>query len=84
MPTPINPDNVRSVYVNNMEVTLSPLDARLSFNEIILQGGVTTVERRACIVMSLQHYQAMAQVLAGTVKKAANAQVDPSAKDEKV
>lgn len=39
------------------------MDARLTFNEIISDHGVITVERRAHVVMPLQHLQAMIQVL---------------------
>jgi hypothetical protein len=63
LPAPINPHGVQSVYANNMEAVFSTMDARLTFNEIISDHGVVTVERRAHIVMPLQHLQAVIQVL---------------------
>ena len=63
LPAPTNPDNVRSVYANNMEVSFGPLDARLTFNEVIMDGGTFVVERRANIVMAHSHFQAMLRVL---------------------
>jgi hypothetical protein len=63
LPAPINPDGVKSVYVNNMEAQFSSMDARLTFNEIIADHGTITVERRAHVVMPLQHVAAMVQAL---------------------
>jgi hypothetical protein len=63
LPSATNPDNVRSVYCNNMEVSFGPLDARLTFNEVIQDGGKFVVERRANIVMAHSHFQAMLRVL---------------------
>ena len=59
LPAPINPRGIQSVYCNNMEVQFSSLDARLTFNEIIADHGIVTVERRAHVVMPLQHVLAM-------------------------
>jgi hypothetical protein len=60
LPAPINPDGVQSVYCNNMEVSISVFDARMTFNEIIIDhGGTLTVVRRANVVMSTPHFQAM-------------------------
>jgi hypothetical protein len=63
LPAPINPRGIQSVYCNNMEVRFSAMDARLTFNEIIADHGVITVERRAHVVMPLQHVKAMMQAL---------------------
>jgi Protein of unknown function (DUF3467) len=63
LPAPINPRGIESVYSNNMEVHVSNMDARITFNEIIADHGVLTVERRAHVVMPLDHYRAMVQAL---------------------
>lgn len=63
LPAPINPNDVKSVYANNMEAQFSSMDARLTFNEIIADHGTITVERRAHVVMPLQHVPAMVQAL---------------------
>jgi hypothetical protein len=64
LPSVTNPDGVKAVYINNMDVLLNALEARLLFNEITADSaGALTIERRASIVMSLQHFLAMAQVL---------------------
>lgn len=64
IPAAINPHGVKPVYVNNMELQINALEARLMFNEIIPDGkGALTVERRASLVMSLAHYLALADVL---------------------
>ena len=67
LPAPINPRGIQSVYSNNMEVQFSALDARLTFNEIIADHGVVTVERRAHIVMPLQHVVAMMEALGSSM-----------------
>lgn len=64
LPPATNPDNIKSVYVNNMELFISPMDARLNFNEIISDGKSIHMERRASVVMPIPHLQAIAQVLA--------------------
>jgi hypothetical protein len=69
VPVPINPDGIRSVYANNMEVILSSMDARLTFNEIISERGVMTIERRANIVTPLPHLLAIVQALNGAVSQ---------------
>jgi hypothetical protein len=58
-----NPDNIRSVYVNNMELSVSSMDARLMFNEIITEQGHMRAERRANLVMPVLHLKAMVEVL---------------------
>ncbi len=68
LPPTSNPLNVKSVYSNNMHLTTSSIDARLLFNEILAEGGPVTVERRANIVMSIQHLKAMSQVLNEQIK----------------
>lgn len=62
LPEPINPLGVRSVYANNLEVGASAVDVRLTFNEIIVDHGIT-VERRANIVTPVAHFGMMMQVL---------------------
>jgi hypothetical protein len=64
LPRATNPDSVKSVYVNHMEIAISPMDARLNFNEVISDGKSIQIERRASVVMSIPHLKAMAQVLA--------------------
>jgi hypothetical protein len=60
---PTNPLNVRSVYVNNLQVAGSSMDMRLIFSEIILDHGKASVEQRANIVMSIPHFIATVQLL---------------------
>jgi hypothetical protein len=62
IPEAINPLDVKSVYANNMEVRSSAFDARINFNEVIV-GPTITVECRSNIVMSIDHFKAMIQVL---------------------
>ncbi len=69
LPAPVNPRGVESVYANNMQLTISSMDARLLFNEIIAEGGPLTVERRANVVMPIPHLRAMATVLIENIKK---------------
>jgi hypothetical protein len=73
IPATINPDGVKPVYVNNMELQMNALEARLSFNEIIPGPEGLTVERRASLVMSVGHFLALAQVLAKNVPAALEA-----------
>jgi hypothetical protein len=66
IPPPVvaaNPDNIRAVYVNNMEVHVSGWDARLAFNEIIPEGDAVRMERRVEIITSLPHFLAMVEAL---------------------
>lgn len=74
-PTVVNPDGVRSVYCNNMEVTMGTMDTRLTFNEIITDQGKLSIERRAHIVTSNKHFHAMVKVLVDYAAKA-QAQLD--------
>lgn len=77
IPAAINPDGVKPVYVNNMELQMNGFEARLMFNEIIPNGqGVLTVERRASVVMPLVHFRALAAVLHANVPKAIKAAQD--------
>jgi hypothetical protein len=57
-----NPNNVQSVYCNVMQMSASLMDVRLLFNEIINKGDTITVEQRANIVMSHQHFRAMVEI----------------------
>jgi hypothetical protein len=46
-------------YANNIQVSFSTWDMRLTFGEIVDQpDGKTVIEDRACVVMSLQHAKA--------------------------
>ena len=64
LPAPIDPDGVKSVYSNNMEVSVSVFDARLLFNEVLVDhGGKLTVVKRANVAMSIPHLQAMMQAI---------------------
>ncbi len=63
LPPAINPDGIRTVYSNNMETTASSLDVCLFFNHVIPSGQTVTVERRASVVMSFQHFAAVVAVL---------------------
>ena len=72
LPDPINPLGVRSVYSNSMELILGTLDVRLTFNEIIADHGTITVERRAHVVMPLQHFEAMVNVFNSSFAKMNN------------
>jgi hypothetical protein len=63
LPVATNPDGVKSVYCNNMEVTISVFDARMMFNEVLRDRSGFTVVRRADIVMSIPHLQAMMQAI---------------------
>lgn len=70
LPAPINPRGIQSVYCNNMEIQFSSIDARITFNEIIADHGIITVERRAHIVMPLQHVGPMVQALTTAMAQA--------------
>jgi homoserine dehydrogenase len=75
LPPVVNPDGVRSVYCNNMEVTMGAMDTRLTFNEIIADQGKLSIERRAHIVTPNKHFHAMVKVLVDYAAKA-QAQLD--------
>ena len=71
LPKTTNPDGVKSVYVNNMEFIMNGMEARLLFNEVIMEtGNALAVERRATVVMRLQHFVAMAHLLQNQAPKA--------------
>jgi len=72
------------VYANNLEIATSSIDVRLLFNEIIMERGNIAVERRANVVMSIDHFRAMMQVLARSqpaqdAKTVADAKTAPDA-----
>ena len=70
LPKATNPNGVKPIYINNMDFTLSSLDAHLLFNEISPDGsGGLSVERRAIVVMTLPHLVAIAQVLQAHLPK---------------
>jgi hypothetical protein len=69
LPPATNPDNVKSVYSNNMEVAIGTMDTRLTFNEVVSDQGRITVERRAHVVMSNMHFQIMVKVLVEQLPK---------------
>ena len=73
IPPATNPEGVKSVYANNMELRLGAMDARLFFNEIIPDGNSLKVERRASIVMPLPHFRAMMQLFNANLPKALEA-----------
>jgi hypothetical protein len=69
LPPATNPLGIRSVYSNNMEVSSSSLDVRLVFNEVISETGAISLERRASIVTSIQHFRAMVDAMKDTLAK---------------
>jgi hypothetical protein len=79
LPPVVNPDGVRSVYCNNMAVTMGAMDTRLTFNEVISDLGKFSIERRAHVVMSNKHFHAMVAVLSDYAAKA-QAQLDAAEK----
>jgi|ERR1039457_2390645 homoserine dehydrogenase len=79
LPPVANPDGVRSVYCNNMEVAMGTMDTRLTFNEIIIDQGKLSIERRAHIVTPNKHFHAMVKVLLDYAAKA-QAQLDATEK----
>ena len=61
---PTNPLGIKSIYANNVELNASNVDVRMMFNEIIVDhANAITVERRANVVMSMQHFFLFKQVL---------------------
>lgn len=53
---------------------MNGMEARLLFNEVIMEtGNALAVERRATVVMPLQHFVAMAHVLQNQAPKAVEA-----------
>jgi hypothetical protein len=73
LPPATNPEGVKSVYSNTMELRVGGMDARLFFNEIIPDGDSLRVERRASIVMPLGHFRAMVKVFNENLPKALEA-----------
>jgi len=69
LPSATNPDNIKSVYCNNMEVAIGTMDTRLTFNEVQIDQGKITVERRAHVVMSNTHFQVMVKMLVEQLPK---------------
>ena len=52
-----------------MEMTHSALDVYMFFNQIVPAGKTVTVERRAGVVMSLEHFVALVKVVNDEFKK---------------
>jgi hypothetical protein len=69
LPSVSNPDGVRSVYFNAMEVAVSNRDVRLLFNEIIQDPPDVRFERRANVVTSLPHFVQMVDMLHANVQE---------------
>jgi hypothetical protein len=81
LPPPTNPDGVKSAYTNNAVVSVSQIDARIAFYETLVEPGAQySVVKRAEVVMSIPHLQAMAQAI---LKQLATlkAQLDTAKKD---
>jgi|GEM_PF-1441716 hypothetical protein len=74
LPAPINPHGIKPVYVNNMQLQINGLEARLLFNEIIPDvAGAITIELRSSVVMPIWHFLAMVNVLGANVQNAVQA-----------
>jgi hypothetical protein len=69
-PSPANAEGIPSVYTNNVQFSLSPIDVRLLFNEIIMDQGGPRAERRANVVMSIEHFKAFAEVINSGLRQA--------------
>lgn len=65
----VNAAEVPSTYVNGVQVLgVSAFDVRLGFNEVLIEDGMKlTCMRRANVVMSPSHFEAMVQVLEGVL-----------------
>jgi hypothetical protein len=65
-----NPDNVRSVYANNVGLTVTPWDLRLLFSEIVVnEQGKPSVQLRANVVLTPAHAKALSDALVRNVKE---------------
>jgi hypothetical protein len=69
IPPVTNPRGVRSVYSNNMDVTMGMLDVRLDFHEVFPDQGKLLREQRASVVMSIPHFRAVMKVLNSQMPK---------------
>jgi hypothetical protein len=63
-----NPDDVRSVYCNNVQLSLTPWDVRLLCMEIgVSSDGSPVQAMRANVVMSISHADALLKALQTTL-----------------
>src|ERR1022692_284045 len=68
-PVVTNPDGIRTVYCNQMNIALSQWDVHLMFNEVVFSlDGSPVVEKRADVVMAHGHFRAMLTSMHETIK----------------
>jgi hypothetical protein len=67
----VNPNNIQSVYTNNVIVMNAPFDIRLVFNEMVSEGLGKPVQAvlRANVCMTPAHAKALADALTGAVEQ---------------
>ena len=66
---PVDAPDYKRVYANNVTLTISPVDVRLTFNEAVSDDPKHPfVERRVTVVLSVQTTKALAQLLVDNVR----------------
>jgi Protein of unknown function (DUF3467) len=66
---PVDATDYKRVYANNVTLTISPVDVRLTFNEAVSDDPKHPfVERRVTVVLSVQTTKALAQLLVDNVR----------------
>jgi len=59
----IRGESFRSIYSNSVQFLITKWDIRLTFAELVPEGGKAIIEEKASIVMSHAHFTSMLKVM---------------------